>query len=165
MTLRLLLIRHAKSDQDAADLADHERPLNARGRRDAPRMGAWIADRGFAPDEVLCSYAQRTRETLDLMLPLWPAPPRVSHRADLYHADPGALLAALAGATGRTVALVGHNPGIGQLAGTLAGQAPAHPRWADFPTASVAVLAFEGATWSEIGEGEVLAYAIPADLA
>lgn len=166
MTLRLLLIRHAKSDWGDPRLPDHERPLNGRGRRDAPRMGRWIAEGGLAPEEVLCSDARRTRETLDLMLPEWPRAPRVSHHRALYHSTPEAMLAVLEEAEAESVALVGHNPGIGQLAGLLARDAPDHPRWGDYPTASVAALAFEAAGWSDIreGRGEVLAFAIPADL-
>lgn len=166
MTLTLLLVRHAKSDWGDASLPDHGRPLNARGRRDAPRMGRWIADRGLAPQEALCSDARRTRETLDLMLPAWPPPPRVTHSRALYHAAPEAMLAALEEATARTVALVGHNPGLGRLAARLARRPPDHPRWEDYPTCAVAALAFEAESWSEIGHdrGEVLAFAVPADL-
>lgn len=167
MTLRLLLIRHAKSDWSGPSLPDHERPLNARGRRDAPRMGQWIADQGLAPAEALCSDATRTRETLALMLPLWPAPPRLDHRRELYHATPEAMLAVLEGAEAEAVALVGHNPGIGRLAASLVRRAPDHPRWDDFPTCAVAALSFEAPDWPSLppGTGEMLAFAVPADLA
>ena len=100
MTLTLLLIRHAKADRGDAALPDHDRPLARRGRDDAPRMGRWIADQGFAPDEVLCSDADRTRETVGLMLPAWPEAPRLSYRWGLYHAAPEAMLAVLAEAEG-----------------------------------------------------------------
>lgn len=162
--MRLLLIRHAKSDWADPGRPDHERPLNGRGRRDAPRMGAWIAERGLAPDEVFCSDALRTRQTLDLMLPLWPAPPRLAHLRTLYHAEPEAMLGVLAGATGKTVALVGHNPGVGTLAGDLAREAPHHPRWDDFPTCAVAAFDLDAEGWADVRRGAVLAFAIPADL-
>lgn len=163
--LRLVLIRHAKSDHGAA-VPDHERSLNGRGRRDAPRMAAWVAEGGYVPDEVICSDAQRTRETLDLMLPAWSPAPSVRHEADLYHADPESALGVIASARGRTVAVVGHNPGIGLLAAQLAARAPDHPRWVDFPTAAVAVMAFEAEVWDGIeeGAGDLLAFAVPADL-
>lgn len=166
MTLRLLLIRHAKSDWGDLRLPDHERPLNARGRRDAPRMGRWIAEQGLSPREVLCSDAVRTRETLDLMRPEWPPLHRLTHRHDLYHATPEAMLAVLEEAEAESVALVGHNPGIGALATRLARRAPDHPRWDDYPTTAVTAVAFEAESWFELGEGrgEVLAFAIPADL-
>ncbi|TNC65163.1 SixA phosphatase family protein [Rubellimicrobium roseum] len=166
MTLRLLLIRHAKSDWGDPGLPDHERPLNNRGRRDAPRMGRWIVEQGLAPAEVLCSDARRTRETLELMQPEWPSSPPASFRRELYHATPEAMLAVLEEARSDTVALVGHNPGIGALAARLARRAPDHPRWEDYPTASVAALAFEAESWFAIseGRGDVRAFAIPADL-
>ncbi|MBP1806792.1 SixA phosphatase family protein [Rubellimicrobium aerolatum] len=166
MTLTLLLIRHAKSDQGDPALPDHERPLNKRGRRDAPRMGRWIADRGLMPAEVLCSDAARTRETLDLMLPHWSEPPRVRHLTELYHAAPDAMLRALAGTGADRVALVGHNPGIGGLADYLAREVPPHHRWVDFPTTAVAALTFDLDRWADLGEasGTVLAFAIPADV-
>lgn len=165
MTLTLLLIRHAKSDWETGK-PDHARPLNARGRHDAPRMGAWIAGEGLSPGEVLCSDAARTRETLDLMLPAWGPRPEVGLHRALYHAVPEAMLALLEGAEAERVALVAHNPGIGQLASRLARRAPDHPRWADFPTCAVAALAFQAAAWSAIreGSGEILAFAVPADL-
>ncbi len=166
MTLRLLLIRHAKSDWGDPALPDHGRPLNARGRRDAPLMGEWIAAQGLVPLEVLCSDAVRTRETLDLMLPAWTQTPRVEHRRDLYHANPAAMLHALESAQGDSVGLVGHNPGIGELAALLARRAPAHPRWDDYPTCAVAALAFDAPDWFSLrdGRGEVTAFAVPADL-
>lgn len=165
MTLTLLLVRHAKSDWGDAARPDHERPLNARGRRDAPRMGRWIAAQGLSPREVLCSDAARTRETLDLMLPEWPEAPEVAHHRALYHAAPEAMLALLEEAEAERVALVGHNPGIGALAARLARAAPRHPRWEDYPTCAVAALSFEAGDWSAIRRGDVLAFAVPADLA
>jgi phosphohistidine phosphatase len=166
MTLTLLLIRHAKSDWGSRSLSDHERPLNDRGRRDAARMGRWIADHGVTPREVLCSNATRTRETLDLMLPAWSPPPHLSYRRDLYHAAPEAMLAALGKAEADCVALVAHNPGIGLLAGKLARKEPGHARWEDYPTCAVAVLTFDARHWADLrnGTGDVLAFAIPADL-
>ena len=166
MTLTLVLIRHAKSDWGAPDLPDHERPLNKRGRRDAPRMGRWIAEQGLVPAQVLCSDAVRTRETLDLMLPHWPEPPLISHVAELYHALPEVMLRVLARADRDVMALVGHNPGIGGLADYLASEVPSHSRWVDFPTTSVAALTFDLGSWADLEEasGTVTAFAVPSDL-
>ncbi|NAZ35869.1 histidine phosphatase family protein [Rubellimicrobium sp. CFH 75288] len=167
MTLRLVLIRHAKSDWGDPTLPDHARPLNRRGRRDAPRMGVWIAAQGAVPARVLCSDAVRTRETLALMLPAWSPAPEVEHRAALYHATPEAMVSLLeAEATASPLALVGHNPGLGQLAARLARRAPDHARWHDYPTCAVAVLDFAMADWSALrdGQGRVHAFAVPADL-
>lgn len=166
MTRHLLLIRHAKSDWADPSMPDHARPLNARGRRDAPRMGAWIARQGLAPQEVLCSDAQRTRETLALMLPAWAPAPAVSFHRALYHASAEAMLAVLEGAAAARVALIGHNPGLGELMARLARRAPAHPRWGDVPTCAVAAFRFEVDDWTALreGQGEVAAFAVPADL-
>ena len=65
---KLLLLRHAKSSWGAADLTDFERPLNERGRRDAPLVGEFIREQGLRPDLVISSPAQRTRETIALVI-------------------------------------------------------------------------------------------------
>ena len=163
--MRLLLIRHAKSDWADPGLPDHDRPLNPRGARDAPAMGAWIADRGLSPALVLCSTSIRTRLTLGLMQPLWPEAPRVTYLRDLFDVDdPEGVLAILRehGEGAESLAMVGHSPGIGALAGMLAHEAPDHPRWDDFPTCAVAAISFEGPM--EPGQGTVTAYAVPSDL-
>jgi phosphohistidine phosphatase len=166
MTLKLILIRHAKSSWDDPFCDDHARVLNDRGRGAAPVMGRWLADRGHLPDVVLCSDAVRTTETLALMLPLWPVTPEVRILHSLYHAAPFTLLDTVQGMTAATVALVGHNPGIGGLACGLVKGRPDHPRFAEFPTCATAVLGFAAARWSEVipGAGQVLDFAIPADL-
>ena len=167
MTLDLLLIRHAKSDWGTPAQLDHDRPLNERGRHDAPRMGRWIAGQGLVPSQVLCSDAARTRETLALMLPQWAPAPRLSHHRELYHATPEAMIEVLEQAEASRVALIGHNPGIGLLAARLARAAPSHPRWEDYPTCAVAALRFDSDSWFDIleGRGKVVAFAVPADLA
>ncbi|HXT88463.1 MAG TPA: histidine phosphatase family protein, partial [Trebonia sp.] len=74
---RLLLLRHAKSDWP--DVADHERPLAKRGRRDAPVVGRWLRTSGYLPDAVICSTAARARQTWELVSAELPsaAPPEV----------------------------------------------------------------------------------------
>ena len=166
MTLDLLLIRHAKSDWGTPAQSDHDRPLNQRGRHDAPRMGRWIVRQGLVPLEVLCSDAARTRETLTLMLPHWAPAPRVSHHRELYHATPEEMIEVLEQAETSRVALIGHNPGIGLLAARLARATPNHSRWEDYPTCAVAALRFEGDSWLDVleGRGKVEAFAVPSDL-
>ncbi|MGR3463787.1 SixA phosphatase family protein [Limimaricola sp.] len=164
MSLKLVLIRHAKSDWGDSGQRDHARPLAERGRRDAPRMAAWLAEGGHVPELVLCSDATRTRETIALMQAEWPSPPVIRHEPMLYAAPPRQLRQALHGADARSVALVAHNPGIGRLAAELAESAPAHPRFHDYPTCAVTVLEFDAKDWSAIGKGRVAGFAIPADL-
>ena len=166
MTLTLVLIRHAKSSWDDPFSEDHARVLNSRGRAAAPVMGRWIAEKGYCPDQVLCSDAARTVETLALMLPEWPIRPQVLTLSTLYHASPTGMIDQLRKATGQTVALVGHNPGIGSLACGLLPTRPAHPRYADYPTCATAIIAFKTTEWSKIGAGQgtLVDFAIPADL-
>ena len=168
MTLRLILTRHAKSDWSHPGQDDFDRPLNHRGRRDAPRIGGWLASRHYRPDTVLCSAAERTRETLDLVLPaLGPGPaPAVALRHDLYHAEPDTILAALATAQGQTVMVIGHNPGIAALARALVHDRPAHPRFEDYPTAATAVIDFALPGWSAVGPqgGALRDFVVPDDL-
>lgn len=129
---KLLLIRHAKSDW-ATGQADHARPLNKRGRRDAPRIGAWIKSQGLTPATILCSDAERTRETCALMA--LDAPVRYVNA--LYHAEPHTMLA-LIDRTDGDLALIGHNPGMTDLIHQLTDSPPDHPRFHDIPTATVA---------------------------
>lgn len=162
MTRTLILMRHAKSDWGHAGLADHDRPLNDRGASDAPRMGNWLRAQGVLPDEVLCSTATRTRQTLEgLSLA---APTRFLPA--LYHADPDTMMAALQTAMGPSVLMVGHNPGIAAFAADLLAEAPDHPRFDDYPTSATLVARFEVEDWAALrwGTGKAAAFAIPADL-
>ena len=156
---RLILTRHAKSSWDDPDQDDHGRPLNARGRRAALELGEWLHSRGYEPDEVLCSTAERTRETWfrALAAPL-EVTPRVSYVDSLYHATPDVMLAALQKATGDCVMMIGHNPGIGELAAMLPAQPPLDPDFRRFPTAATLVVDFQIDDWADLrpGEGSVM---------
>ena len=176
MTRRLVLLRHAKSAwPDLPDLPDHERPLAKRGRRDAPAAGRWLREAGFIPDRVLCSTACRTRETWQLMVPeLGPGPPPVSYQDQVYAADSETLLrlARQAGPGTSSMMIIGHNPGLQDLALTLAASPDGDTAAgltqraaAKFPTAAIAVLAFAGA-WSRLGPGgaQLIAFVTPSDL-
>jgi phosphohistidine phosphatase len=166
MTLRLILTRHAKSDWSEPGQEDFDRPLNARGRRDAPALGRWLNSRGDVPDLVLCSAAARTRETCDLILPAFPGPPQVRQIVALYHASPEIILSEILKAEGRSVMVIGHNPGIGALALALLHQPPANPRLRDFPTAATAVIDFGVDSWAQVrtGGGSLRDFVTPDDL-
>jgi phosphohistidine phosphatase len=149
---------------------DHERPLARRGRRDAPAAGRWLEESGFVPDAVICSTALRARETWELA------------SAALAGTGPGRLAAPVrpeprvyeATALGllmlvrefeprwRTVAVVGHNPGLAELTIGLAGPDGRDPP-AAFPTAFAAVLELPG-DWAdaEPDAGRLLAFSVPA---
>lgn len=124
---RLLLLRHAKSAWDEQGAADHDRPLAPRGERAAELVAVFLAQRGPAPDLVLCSTALRTRQTLSRVLAHLAAPgraPEVRYEHDLYLAEAGELLERLRAVPDSvgTVMLVGHNPGLEVLAARLAEQ-------------------------------------------
>jgi phosphohistidine phosphatase len=161
---RLLLVRHAHA---AAGPDDHERPLDARGRREAAWLAEVVARLAEPPSLVLCSTARRTRETLEaLHAGLRPAP-RVALEHGLYSATAEQLLERVrAEADGTGVLLVGHNPAIGELASALAGRGEAEALAKlreKFPPGALAVLAFSAARWSDLvpGAGRLEAFAVP----
>ena len=166
---RLVLMRHAKSDWPDG-VADHERPLAKRGRRDAPRIGRWLGESGYVPDAVVCSTAVRARETWALassgLSEAVPgASPAVRYEPRVYEATVlGLLMLARELDPGWCTALVvGHNPGMAELTVGLAG--PAADRLREFPTAFTAVLGLPG-PWADAapGEAQLLAFTVPADL-
>ena len=90
MTRRLIVMRHAKSSWNSPAHSDHERPLNGRGRRDAPKIGAALVERGWTPELVLSSDAQRTRETFAGMSEFFPSAVEARYLTSFYHAGLGA---------------------------------------------------------------------------
>ncbi|NGN68502.1 histidine phosphatase family protein [Streptomyces sp. A7024] len=151
-----MVLRHAKSAWPEG-VADHERPLEDRGVRDAPEAGAWLHAAGIVPDAVLCSDAVRTRETWDLAAEqLGDSAPAARYDERLYAATADELLAVVreAAAGTRTVLLVGHNPGVQELVLTLAGQGAGEVEQVreKFPTCALAVLR-TGAAWGELAPG------------
>ena len=119
---QLLLLRHAKSSWDDRDLPDYARPLNARGRQAAAAMKAAMDNLGLVPDQVLASPARRTMETLEALEP-WPERPLTDAVESLYLAPASTILAAIRGTaeTVRSLLVVGHNPGLHELALQLVG--------------------------------------------
>jgi phosphohistidine phosphatase len=153
---RIVLLRHAKADWP--EVADHERPLADRGRKDAPAVGDWLDSHGIAPGLTLCSTATRTRETWKLAVPQLAHRPRTVYEDRLYDASPGEIIAVLNEVPEEVqdVLVVGHNPGIQGAAETLSGGAEgdALERMArnGFTTASLAVLRFSG-SWKSVEPG------------
>lgn len=168
---RLILFRHAKSSWAESDLADHDRPLAERGRQAAPLMAAWLAERGYAPDAVLCSSSVRAIETWAAAQPLLPQAPPPQILRDLYHADPATMLRILQAVpdSAETVLMVGHQPGIGAFARKLADDATP-PRAARafkrFPTAACAVLDLPIERWADaaFGAARFHSFAAPREL-
>jgi phosphohistidine phosphatase len=158
---RLILTRHAKSDWGQKGLADHDRPLNPRGRRAAAELGQWLTSRGYVPDQILCSDAMRTRETWALT-GLTGTPEYLS---ELYHAAPEVMMAALRRATGPIVMMLGHNPGIAAFAASLPAEPPHHEDFTRYPTAATLVVDFEIGGWAEVEakRGSALDFFVPGD--
>lgn len=155
MSKRLILMRHAKSAWENPDLADFDRPLSSRGRKAAPIVGAYLARAGYLPQIVLCSSAKRALETLDLVMAGWPQHPQVRKQKSLYLAMPREMLKRVQSCTREldTVMLVGHNPGIADLASWLCQEGDAALRAAlarKFPTGAAAVIDFDVEDWREV---------------
>ena len=119
---RLVLVRHAKAARPSG-VDDHDRPLDPRGRRDAPALGRWLADHVGGIDLVLCSSAERTKETWALAAAELPGEPVVEVAQRLYLASTGQVLEAVRGVDPGvgTLAVVGHEPVLSTLTHALAG--------------------------------------------
>jgi phosphohistidine phosphatase len=170
---QLLLLRHAKSSWDDPQLPDHARPLNARGRRAAHAMARAMHELGLAPDVVLVSSARRTLQTLEALGSL-PDAPIVTPMDDLYLAPWTRLLDTLRAVpeTARSALLIGHNPGLHDLALALAGPAataaasPMARRLAEaYPTGALAEFSV-ALPWRLLGDGggRLVRFMLPADL-
>jgi phosphohistidine phosphatase len=172
----LTLIRHAKSSWAKSSwenpaLSDHDRPLAPRGQAAAPRIADWLAAHMPRPDLVICSTAARTQATWALLRTAWQPEPTCSLSAALYMAEAPALLAIInqTAPAVRHLALVGHNPGLHELALMLAGCGGADALSAlraKFPTAAVAVITFDVA-WPRVaaGGGQLQHFVSPRRLA
>lgn len=156
----LLLMRHAKSSWDDSSLSDHERPLNERGRSDAPVMGERLAKSRFAPDHISCSTAKRARETAERVAKALDFQGPVDVRDGIYQATPRELLATIAQAgAGERLLLIGHNPGLSELVEQLTSDNR------PMPTAAVAVIELPIDDWSEImnAKGRLIEFMKPKD--
>lgn len=156
-TRRLMLLRHGKSDWPAG-VGDLERPLGKRGRKAGLLMGAYLAESGLVPDLALVSPALRARQTWELALSA--LPDRVARRDEprIYEAPAKAILGLIADTEPEvgTLLLVGHNPGLHELARTLIGAGnPADlTRLArKFPTAGLVVIDLNIGQWRDAGPG------------
>ncbi len=141
----LLLLRHAKSDRKYA-VGDHDRPLNDRGRRDAPAMGRLLAEQGLVPDLILSSTAIRARDTAAEVARSCGYEALVAHNAALYLAAPSVYISALRQLSEQVsrILVVGHNPGLEELVTLLTG------REETLPTAALAHIELPIDAWQEL---------------
>lgn len=144
---RLILMRHAKSDWSGGASSDHDRPLNPRGRKSAASLGDWLRHEGLIPDQVLCSSAMRTRETL-VRLDL-PTEPEITIARELYLATHHEILKTLRKAQGDCVLVIGHNPGISIAAAEFVTQMPDDPDFQRYPTGATLVADFDIDLWAD----------------
>jgi phosphohistidine phosphatase len=163
-TRRLVLLRHAKSSWVDADLPDHDRPLDKRGRRDAALVGEQLRSVRLRPEMVLCSSAVRTRETLELLR--LEGEFETTIEDDLYGAGPDELLGRLRRTPLQVTAVlvVGHNPGLEELTNLLIGDRVDAPL--RFPTGAFADLGVRIETWRELDRGvaQLDAFVAPREL-
>jgi len=166
----LHLLRHGKSRRDVgAAVDDRDRPLAPRGKRAATALGVYLAQERLVPDLVLCSSARRALETWERVAAQLPHPPRLRREDALYMASPDALLARVREVddTVRSVLLVGHNPGLLELAASLASpDADSVRRIGKFPTAALASFALARGGWRALAPGRttLVRFVRPADL-
>jgi phosphohistidine phosphatase len=146
----LLVLRHAKSSWDYAELSDHDRPLNKRGMRAAPRMGRLIVEQNLIPDLILSSTAVRARTTAELLADECEPPPAIDYLPSLYGAGPHGYLEAASEAAceGERIMVVGHNPGIELLVTVVA---RVRER---MPTAALAHIELDIDEWEDAGEAQ-----------
>jgi phosphohistidine phosphatase len=154
---RLMLLRHAKTENDAPSGQDQDRRLDDRGRLDAAAVGGWIGRHPpFVPETVLVSPAVRAQQTWEIVRDAIKTQPRVEFPGDLYGADPAQLLQIIrmAEATDpQILMLVGHNPGMHELALALAGSGDAAAKKAledNLPTTGLAIFEFAIEDWNEV---------------
>jgi len=165
----VLLLRHAKSSWKDCGLADHDRPLAPRGRRATKLLREHLRRESVAPAVILCSSARRTRETLKRIGPALAKEVPVRIERELYAAPAPRLLERLRALDDEvdSVLVIGHNPGLQQLALSLSGggeQLDAMRR--KYPTGALATLEF-GGSWSELepGSAELTDFVTPKRLA
>jgi phosphohistidine phosphatase len=154
---RLMLLRHAKTEADAPSGKDFDRRLDDRGRSDAADIGGWMAQEGHVPDLVLVSTAVRARQTWDLVAGAMKSvsQPLVADLPELYGAGPSQLLQiihAVDTQDPRKLLIIGHNPGMHELALALIGSGDVTGRKAladNLPTSGLAAIDFATEDWSD----------------
>ncbi len=144
----VLLLRHAKSSWKDASLSDHQRPLNKRGKRDAPRMGLLLMDKDIIPDIILCSTAKRARQTVERLLDTCDFSGEVKHIEELYHADYVTYLDLLTelGHEVRRAMIVGHNPEMNYFLQVICDV------FEHMPTACIASINFPIEQWTDLNK-------------
>ena len=148
----ILIMRHAKSSWDDSSLRDFDRPLNKRGRRDAPAMGRYLSDLDLVPDYVVSSPAKRAKETVELVSKAIGADlPSVNFDEDLYYDGVEAYIEAIRSAPKESciVLVAGHNPTIEQAVAKLSG---GNTGLQKITTANIACFYSSASQWEDVSE-------------
>ena len=167
---RLFLVRHAKAEPSVGR-DDYARKLTERGRADARRVAKALAARRILPDLLIHSGAARAKQTAEIFAAEWRGKVELEEEVALYDASLTTLLdrARALGDAHKRVGLVGHNPGLGELATALTGsgaEPERHRLAAKYPTGAVAVLDFSIQRWEQVARnsGMLALYLTPAEL-
>ena len=165
MPQTLLLMRHAKSDWPPGPRHDFDRPLTARGNKDASKIGRWIQEHDWLPDQIICSPAKRAQQTVDhLCQQTGIDSRRVEYDKRIYEADQDHLLKMLRKTNSVTtrILMVGHNPSFSDLLNFLCSDSTRSTVDRQMPTAALAVIALK-ASWSVLnqGSGELMSLILP----
>lgn len=157
----LLIMRHAKSSWEEEGLRDRERPLNKRGRRDAPAMGVLLRERNFRVDCIISSPAVRALSTAEAVAEeLQYGKDGIEQDARLYGASSAQMLMVIHSWESRwnTVLMVGHNPGLTHLVNQLTGMGVEN-----VPTAGIVTIRYAVEQWCDIGEvkGQIHSFEYP----
>jgi len=158
---RLILLRHAKTEPDAPSGKDQDRRLDDRGRVDAAEIAGWLVANRLVPDAALISTAVRAQQTWEIVADVIPAelmPPQVAHLPELYGAGAAQLLHEIHAVAGRPrrLLVIGHNPGLQELALGLTCNGSAAERKAlsgNMPTSGLAVIDFAITDWADAAFG------------
>ncbi|MGB6536850.1 MAG: histidine phosphatase family protein [Xanthobacteraceae bacterium] len=154
---RLILLRHAKTERAEPGESDRERRLTTRGQADAPVVGTYMARHGLVPDLALISPAVRAQETWKLVAACFATTPQAVSEERVYNAGIGMLVALIAATRGpRSLLLVGHNPGMHDLAVQLIATGDAHARervTEKLPTAGLVVIDLAFDDWARLRSG------------
>jgi phosphohistidine phosphatase len=165
----VILLRHGKSSWSDPTLADLDRPLAPRGERASRKIAEYIRRKKIRPALVLCSPSLRTRQTLEAIESSLGKGSPVEREPELYAASEEELLQRLQALPESfdSVMLIGHNPGLHELARVLASRGADLPRLEEkFPTGALATLVVEGESWVTLGPGdaELVDYVVPRQL-
>lgn len=156
-------MRHAKSSWSNPSLADHDRPLNSRGKTDAPKMGDYLSSLGLVPEIILCSTAKRARQTVQYLINECPFEGKINYFRNLYHGGLEDYIEVLNEIDNmhNIVMIVGHNPGMEYAVEELSGENEV------MPTASIAHIELDLDTWSSLSfdtHGELLSIIRPKEI-